>query len=686
MEEKRNNAKQKAAAVAKTALTLFKIAKTGINPVRLAIVIAGIIVFFLLAVACLFDIIFYELGFDSSSEMQTEMMQEETENIKETLRTCFSDEDAQKEVNRLFAEFKDRKSTYDKSVKLPDSGVLKSSYDEIDTTYGQLLSGNTSDTVVYDGYSVTNNSKDIWENETYLSYFVPMIQNQCSDGVINKIENGDSKEAKEAVENCIKTKDYWGDWDAEEKQEKEETIKEKKKYYTYIGKEKQDFYDLDISKKYYVDKLEGLDGLTKKEWVKRFKAHPDLWKKKKEVVEKKVIHKKMVYKISLVPPENTNSVVSDTDQEYTIVDNEETLETAIQLLEDLTDGKYGASLKDLLKLGRQKIKGMLNLSKLEKKFSWRTTTSSRSFISIGNSAGGGSEVGQAAVKEALKHVGEHYSQSRRDEEGYYDCSSLIYRSYVIAGLKDMKGMSAAGEAQYCAQYGLVLSGPEELQPGDLIFYSSGTNGRYKNITHVAMYAGEKDGNRMRVHARSVGLGVCYDEFQEIPQIVMYGRPYKSSLATNVADTKGMFQFLVKSGYTPAGAAGIMGNLQQESNFNPTESTGRYFGIMQLGDDRLENMKAYAKKIGQDYRTIDAQLNWLIYELKEYQSLNKYLQTTKDPEMAAQEFCAGYERPVTSNPNQMIYTGDLYPKLKNKQRYQELDKRIRYAREIYNANK
>ena len=30
---------------------------------------------------------------------------------------------------------------------------------------------------------------------------------------------------------------------------------------------------------------------------------------------------------------------------------------------------------------------------------------------------------------------------------------------------------------------------DELQPGDLIFYSFTSNGRYKNISHVAVYVG-----------------------------------------------------------------------------------------------------------------------------------------------------------------------------------------------------
>ncbi len=84
------------------------------------------------------------------------------------------------------------------------------------------------------------------------------------------------------------------------------------------------------------------------------------------------------------------------------------------------------------------------------------------------------------------------------EKGYYDCSSLVWRSYHDAGI-DIGGTStyaptAASLAQYMVDHGKVVAyeliSYEELLPGDLIFYKGGhDNGRYKWIDHVAMYAG-----------------------------------------------------------------------------------------------------------------------------------------------------------------------------------------------------
>lgn len=110
--------------------------------------------------------------------------------------------------------------------------------------------------------------------------------------------------------------------------------------------------------------------------------------------------------------------------------------------------------------------------------------------------------GNAAVQAALGAVGSGYSQTRRDEPGWYDCSSLVYRSYAAAGITYLNGLCAADEAQYLVSHNMTVS-YSELQPGDLIFYSYGSNGRYRNITHVAIYVG--DG--AMVHAADESRGV-----------------------------------------------------------------------------------------------------------------------------------------------------------------------------------
>ena len=128
------------------------------------------------------------------------------------------------------------------------------------------------------------------------------------------------------------------------------------------------------------------------------------------------------------------------------------------------------------------------------------------------------ESGSRVAELALSKVGCQYSQALRDEEGYYDCSSLVYRLYREVGIDYLSGMTAAAEAQYLEENNMGIS-EQELQPGDLIFYSYGTNGRYKNITHVAIYVG----NNQRVHAANTRRGVVLDPYAP-SNIGVYARP------------------------------------------------------------------------------------------------------------------------------------------------------------------
>lgn len=90
-----------------------------------------------------------------------------------------------------------------------------------------------------------------------------------------------------------------------------------------------------------------------------------------------------------------------------------------------------------------------------------------------------------------------YSQPLRMTNGYYDCSSLVFRAYGyntrLLGGSVYWAPTAASMAAYLESTGKVIAyGPldvSQLRPGDLIFYSGAYNGRYRNINHVSMYYG-----------------------------------------------------------------------------------------------------------------------------------------------------------------------------------------------------
>ncbi len=126
-----------------------------------------------------------------------------------------------------------------------------------------------------------------------------------------------------------------------------------------------------------------------------------------------------------------------------------------------------------------------------------------------------------ALSYALSKVGYPYSQELRDSGDYYDCSSLVYYAWKAAGVDISFGgsYSAAAQAQGMEQAGKSVP-LEELQPGDLIYFSYVHNGRYKNISHVAIYAG----NGMIIEAANESTGVVYRKLHSRGSIVTVCRP------------------------------------------------------------------------------------------------------------------------------------------------------------------
>lgn len=124
---------------------------------------------------------------------------------------------------------------------------------------------------------------------------------------------------------------------------------------------------------------------------------------------------------------------------------------------------------------------------------------------------------------ALSKLGYPYSQAYRDSGKYYDCSSLTYYAWRSVGVNlTYEGANtAAQQAKLCNDKGYTVS-YADIQPGDLIFYSFGYNGRYKNISHVAIYCG--DG--MLVDASYSQQKVVYRKVYSRENIVLIGRPSK----------------------------------------------------------------------------------------------------------------------------------------------------------------
>jgi peptidoglycan hydrolase-like protein with peptidoglycan-binding domain len=133
------------------------------------------------------------------------------------------------------------------------------------------------------------------------------------------------------------------------------------------------------------------------------------------------------------------------------------------------------------------------------------------------------EIAKAAVAWALTKVGYKYSQARRTQEKYFDCSSLVARAYRALGkLWGYRGpvpiscnevydddFELLWPATY-AEIGKKLGGSSVIakakRPGDLQFLHTLATGRANRITHITMVASPTQ----IIHARGTAYGVRKD--------------------------------------------------------------------------------------------------------------------------------------------------------------------------------
>lgn len=111
-------------------------------------------------------------------------------------------------------------------------------------------------------------------------------------------------------------------------------------------------------------------------------------------------------------------------------------------------------------------------------------------------------------------------------------------------------------------------------------------------------------------------------------------------------------FLKGKGMSRAGTAGIMGNIQIESQFNPGsgsfDSNGLWSGgIVSWNGSRYQDMVNYAKAHGQSDKDMATQLNFLWLDLTtHYPILWAQLMVATNPQSAAQAFDTTFERSAT----------------------------------------
>lgn len=127
-----------------------------------------------------------------------------------------------------------------------------------------------------------------------------------------------------------------------------------------------------------------------------------------------------------------------------------------------------------------------------------------------------------------------------------------------------------------------------------------------------------------------------------------------------------YEFFQKKGLPAHHAAGIVGNLIQESgNFRDDviEGTmkgdsGLATGIAQWHGPRREALENWAAQRGLNPYTLESQLEFVYHEAKSRGDLDA-LQTTTTPEQASYIFAKRYERPRIIDPNRINYAKYIY---------------------------
>lgn len=139
---------------------------------------------------------------------------------------------------------------------------------------------------------------------------------------------------------------------------------------------------------------------------------------------------------------------------------------------------------------------------------------------------------------------------------------------------------------------------------------------------------------------------------------------------NLTAAKNIFNYLTdKLGYSKAAACGIVANIDVETGGHFTPKAGnpkQCYGLIQWQGGRLTNLKSWCDKNGKDYHSIQGQLDFMDWELKNtntygtYEKLLECKQSKKGAYKAGFNFCYWYERP-NNKKNASKYRGNLAKK-------------------------
>lgn len=142
----------------------------------------------------------------------------------------------------------------------------------------------------------------------------------------------------------------------------------------------------------------------------------------------------------------------------------------------------------------------------------------------------------------------------------------------------------------------------------------------------------------------------------------------ANIKASAAKTK-TWKFLKANGYSDEAAAGIMGNIQAESHFDPAiieKANGVGYGLIQWSYSRRTALNTFAQAHGKKVSSLDVQLDFMLHEFKTGYKLfySKKFKSSKSIEYTTRAVLEHYEKPAEIEQNyktRLSYAKGIYKK-------------------------
>lgn len=238
-----------------------------------------------------------------------------------------------------------------------------------------------------------------------------------------------------------------------------------------------------------------------------------------------------------------------------------------------------------------------------------------------------------------------------DVESLYN---IVMIAYKLDNEKTKKpyAMRMKGEEVEVVEQGEVVA-RYQLDAKSNLYDAKYSDDASKMITHVKMF--DTDGKE---------IGDVEKKIEMMESTGKRAAPQTSTAQSTAGPLKGSgnrqkaWNFFKENGFSDAAAAGILGNLMQESGVNVNPSLAQYGGgpgrgIAQwtIGSDRWHQLNAHAKKKGRSWTDLEVQLEFMMIEMQNgnaywkrssVSSMESYKQST-DVKQAVYDFERSYER-------------------------------------------